>query len=185
MWKCKHCQNQFEYSSASEKANHSRWCLDNEKRLETQNLKRAQARSLDHRLGVIQSFEVSCYVCSSTLIVKEREKQFPSKEKYFCSRSCANSCGGKAKSKKHHTDDSVKYTTVAWRYHKRKCCVCEETKIVAVHHLDENHSNNDPKNLVPLCPTHHQYMHSKYKFEIEEIVAAYVKDKWALSTSNT
>ena len=35
-------------------------------------------------------FEVTCYCCGKRFFVKEDEKHFPSKEKYFCSRSCAN-----------------------------------------------------------------------------------------------
>lgn len=36
--------------------------------------------------------------------------------------------------------------------------------------------DNDPKNLVPMCPTHHQYMHSRFKSLINEKVENYRKD---------
>ena len=42
-----------------------------------------------------------------------------------------------------------------------------------VHHFDHNHSNNDPTNLVPLCGTHHGYMHSRFRHLIEEQVNSY------------
>jgi len=45
---------------------------------------------------------------------------------------------------------------------------------VAVHHYDENHNNNNPENLVPLCPTHHQYVHSKYKNEVIDKINEFV-----------
>jgi hypothetical protein len=32
MWCCKHCNNNFEFKSSSEKANHSRWCDSNPKK---------------------------------------------------------------------------------------------------------------------------------------------------------
>ena len=48
--------------------------------------------------------------------------------------------------------------------------------MVEVHHLDENHKNNSPSNLIPLCPTHHQYWHSRYKEEIEQIVIDYITE---------
>jgi hypothetical protein len=36
--------------------------------------------------------------------------------------------------------------------HDRTCCVCQQRgKRVQVHHIDENPSNNDPKNLAALC----------------------------------
>lgn len=53
--------------------------------------------------------------------------------------------------------------------------ICGEDKIVAVHHYDHNHYNNDPANLVPLCPTHHQYVHSRYKDEVKSIIDDYVR----------
>ena len=34
------------------------------------------------------------------------------------------------------------------------CCICQ-TPYVQIHHIDENPSNNDPDNLIPLCPNHH------------------------------
>ena len=54
--------------------------------------------------------------------------------------------------------------------------VCGEDKIVTVHHMDGNHQNNDITNLVPLCPTHHQYWHSKYRNLIREKVELYLKE---------
>jgi predicted HNH restriction endonuclease len=51
--------------------------------------------------------------------------------------------------------------------------ICGENKIVSVHHYDENHNNNSIENLIPLCPTHHQYIHSKYKDEILNKVDEY------------
>lgn len=31
MWKCKYCNNEYEYKRATERANHTRWCNDNPK----------------------------------------------------------------------------------------------------------------------------------------------------------
>lgn len=51
-----------------------------------QNTKRA-----DRKYGKYCDYTVSCYKCHCKFIVQEREKQHPKKEKYFCSRVCANS----------------------------------------------------------------------------------------------
>ena len=181
MQKCKHCNIDFS-GTISQYANHVRWCDKNPKveKYKKDNIARGKALGED-RFGKYKKFSVNCSSCNTLFDVEERELLFPSKEKYFCSRSCSNSTGGKAKSKKYHSDDVAHYATVAWRYHDKKCIVCGEEKIVAVHHLNENHNDNDPKNLIPLCPTHHQYMHSRYKKEIENIVDSYVKNKWAVS----
>jgi 5-methylcytosine-specific restriction endonuclease McrA len=62
-----------------------------------------------------------------------------------------------------------------WKFHQRKCVVCGEEKILTVHHVNEDKKDTSPKNLVPLCPTHHQYAHSRYKGEIQHIIDDYVE----------
>lgn len=42
------------------------------------------------KFGLFKEFTVKCERCGKEYIVNEREKLFPQKEKYFCSRSCAN-----------------------------------------------------------------------------------------------
>ena len=173
MWKCKHCNKDFDFSSNSERANHSRWCDKNPKRNDWNKTK----QSID-AYGEMTAFKVACSSCETIFEVIEREKLHPQKEAYYCSRRCANKIGGVAKASKYHYDEVASYYTVCWRHHEKKCIVCGEHKIVAVHHNDHNHINNDPMNLIPLCPTHHQYVHSRYKEEVQPIIDKYVKDKW-------
>lgn len=175
MWNCKHCKGSFQYVSKSEKANHSRWCDKNPNRNDS-----STSLSLvhDRRHGVKKEFQVQCKSCEVMFSVVEREKLFPTKDKYFCSRGCANSVGGTAKASKYHSDEDATYRVVAWRHHKKECVVCAENNIVAVHHLNENHEDNRPENLVPLCPTHHQYVHSKYKWMVQDKIDKYVESKF-------
>ena len=173
MWKCKHCDDSFSFETISEKANHSRWCNKNPKR-DSWN----KSRGVLNKFGQKKTYEVSCESCNKIFQVKEREKLHPQRTQYFCSRSCANSIGGKAKAAIHHADEEATYRTVAWRHHERKCLVCGEENVVAVHHLNEQHNDNRPENLVPLCPTHHQYMHSRHKEKIIDKVEAYIKNRW-------
>jgi hypothetical protein len=180
MWKCNYCRNEFDFSRTTEKGNHAKHCEQNPNRKSSYE---KLSKSSDKRFGAFIDFSVFCYACSNVFNVKEREKLFPSKSQYFCSRSCSNSIGGKAKSEKYHTDDVARYTTVAWRHHERKCLVCSEINIVAVHHLNGNHADNRPENLVPLCPTHHQYMHSRHKYLIENMVLEYIKNWVVLNIS--
>lgn len=67
------------------------------------------------------------------------------------------------------------YIKICFKYHPHKCCICGEENIVAVHHYDGNHYNDDPCNLAPLCSTHHNYWHSKYKDEIINIIDKYIE----------
>lgn len=122
-------------------------------------------------------FKKVCPVCGKEFYIGNGDKE---KKKVCCSYSCANTYfrsgdnngmykGCKLLGKK-------SYTTICFRHHQHKCCVCGEEKIVAVHHYDGDHNNNDICNLVPLCPTHHQYIHSRYKDEIQQIVDEYRKN---------
>jgi len=68
------------------------------------------------------------------------------------------------------------YRSTCFLYHKKQCIICNESNIVEVHHYNENHDDNSPENLVPLCPTHHTYMHSRFKTTISSIVDEYVNN---------
>lgn len=90
-----------------------------------------------------------------------------------CSHACANSF---FRSNDNHPNwKPEQYKTTCFLYHERRCIICDEFRIVEVHHADENKSNNKPENLVPLCPTHHQYWHSKHRNLIESRVRKYVE----------
>ena len=65
------------------------------------------------------------------------------------------------------------YRRICFDYHIKECVICGEKNIISVHHFDGNHYNNDPINLIPMCPTHHSYMHSGFKYLIEEEVWIY------------
>lgn len=48
-----------------------------------------------------------------------------------------------------------------------RCVLCGFDKFVALHHLDQDKSNNTLNNLIGLCPNHHQMLHTlKYREEI-------------------
>lgn len=47
------------------------------------------------------------------------------------------------------------------------CVVCGFNKIVDLHHLDHNKTNNSKENLAGLCPNHHKMLHTKaYQKEV-------------------
>lgn len=86
----------------------------------------------------------------------------------FCNKSCAcsynntnfrtgennpNWKGGKVGSQQH--------TRTAYRTYRKQCaiCNCTDEDILEVHHIDLNHLNNDPDNLIILCANHHAKVH--------------------------
>jgi hypothetical protein len=114
-----------------------------------------------------------CKVCNSPI------KNFKT-SKGTCSRSCANKLFRTGENHGNWKQD--RYQTTCFAHHDKKCVVCNEDKIVEVHHLDHNKSNNNPENLIPLCPTHHQYWHSRYRVIIEDIVFDYISE-WKKNNS--
>lgn len=105
-----------------------------------------------------------CIVCS---------KPVKTKDAVTCSYSCSNKHFRRGPDSPNWKEEA--YRSTCFHYHKKACVICGESRIVDVHHLDENRKNNSPENLIPLCPTHHMYWHSRYKHLIENEVLAYVE----------
>jgi len=110
--------------------------------------------------------QIECKVCNSPIKDYKHSKG-------TCSRSCANKFFRSGPNNGNWKAES--YRSLCFVEHAKKCVVCGEDKIVAVHHMNEDHSDNSIDNLVPLCPTHHQYMHSRYRSEILPKVEEYIR----------
>ena len=120
---------------------------------------------------------VNCSACGKKFYKSESKKRNSKSGRFFCSRDCKDQSqrvGGIEEIMPSHYGTA--YRKICFTHHKKECVVCGEDKIVAVHHYDENHHNNDPNNLVPLCPTHHQYVHSKHKHLVIEKIDKWKKD---------
>ena len=59
------------------------------------------------RYGELKKFKVICFKCEKEFEVTEREKLHPQKEKYYCSRGCANS-HNRTEESKLKTSNSIK-----------------------------------------------------------------------------
>lgn len=108
-----------------------------------------------------------CPVCNKEFETKGGSK----KEKTTCSHSCSNTYFRSGTNNPNWKNDS--YRSTCFLYHKKECVICKEYKIVDVHHFDEDKNNNSIENLIPLCPNHHSYWHSRYKDEVYEKVVEY------------
>lgn len=176
---CRYCNLDCSDMNMGQFGNHRRWCDKNPnlQKHKLANSERAKLTAIG-QFGEFEKFAVVCDVCSTEFIIEERTKLFNQEKIRHCSRICANSKGGVARSNKLEKNNELSYRTIAAKHHQMKCVVCGEEKIVAIHHLNENHADNRPENLIPLCPTHHQYMHSKYSVDIQDIIDYYVMNKW-------
>ena len=103
-------------------------------------------------------------------------KKLHSKNGITCSYACSNTYFSHLRNK---PEKYNRYRTICFKNHKKECIICGENKIVAVHHMNEDHNDNRPENLIPLCPTHHQYVHSKYKKEIIDKINEYINLRFA------
>lgn len=94
----------------------------------------------------------------------------PSKQ--TCSTSCYNSLFRRGENNPNY-QTFKNYRTTCFIHHEKKCCVCGWDLIVEVHHFDGNRDNNDPSNLIPMCPNHHQLWHSGKRELIRDVVEEY------------
>jgi len=96
----------------------------------------------------------SCKWCATIFKPNRKDKQ-------FCTKLCYKRWGKKFKG---HSDGSVETRKYNRRPHtKYKKVVCEQCGFqpqhlcqLDVHHLDGNHSNNEPVNLQTLCANCHR-----------------------------
>ena len=138
-------------------------CQYCKKETNTQNIKRHEDHCYLNPINIKE-----CVVCSTP--IKDYKNS-----KGTCSRSCANTYFRSGESNGNWKQDA--YQSTCFLHHGKKCVICEESLIVDAHHLDEDKTNNDPSNLIPLCPNHHRYWHSKHRHLIEEKVSSYII-KW-------
>lgn len=124
--------------------------------------------------GNLAKHENSCYL--NPLHLKRCSVCSEPLKNYKTATTCSHSCSNKQFRSGPNNGNwkENRYASTCFHYHKKKCVVCSETNIVAVHHMNENHNDNRPENLIPLCPTHHQYMHSRFKHLIENQVQEYI-----------
>ena len=141
---------------------------DNYKKLVVQG----QQKWRDSLYGPEEDHIKICECCNEQFTWHGRKGTTGFKKARFCSIPCS-------KSRTEYWDaNATRYQTIAFKHHDKKCVVCGFDKIVAVHHNDCNKKNNDPSNLIPLCPNHHEMIHhSAYKAEVSNIVNDYLT-KW-------
>lgn len=124
---------------------------------------------------------VECYTCNKPIYRNASRRAASKSGLFFCSRTCKDqeqNIGGALKLDHYGTSLSESYKNVCWEYNEKKCIICDESLIVAVHHINENHNDNRPDNLAPLCMNHHSYIHSRHKGLIIDKIKKWHNNKW-------
>lgn len=115
---CKWCNETFVDMEGRVFSNHVRWCDKNQSYDAAAYSKRRSELSLKSEAkrhgGNFVDFAVSCHKCNVGFTVSEREHKFPSKERYYCSRSCANSRIFSPESNKKRAESNRKATDKLW-----------------------------------------------------------------------
>lgn len=182
---CQFCKK--ECKNENSQRNHERLCKTNPN-CQTVNIEKARERAYekhnckfcDEQIAFLNLKRHEKFCKNNPKVIDEKGKKCPVCETVFVSESvtCSYSCSNVFfKHLRNKPDNYKRYRTICFNNHKKECVVCGENKIVSVHHINEKHDDNRPENLVPLCPTHHQYVHSRYKDEVLSIIENYIKEK--------
>lgn len=117
------------------------------------------------KIGTRIRESVNCFVCDK-LIHKTKSQVGHSKSgKFFCSKSCQTKWRNVEYSGKKHLGwkggVSIYRKIMLKSGKKTECLLCHRTdsRILAVHHVDQNHSNLKLENLAWLCHNCHYLIH--------------------------
>lgn len=87
------------------------------------------SKRADKKYGVHIDFNVICVKCGSGFVVNEREKLHPQKDKYYCSRKCANSRQFSDKTNQLKKEKAILYNKSVGNIIEKKCKKCDNTII--------------------------------------------------------
>lgn len=119
--------------------------------------------------------EYKCSNCGKTVIKRPCDVKKSLSGNVFCSHSCAasynNSHYRTGENNPNWNNFGSSYKRKAKEAYKPKCVICDESDedVLEVHHLDNNHSNNDLDNLIILCSNHHKKLHRRKCFDTKEL----------------
>jgi len=115
--KCEYCNKIFENIEGRVFSNHVRWCPKNIKNGDKGSKSISQALKKKYELinGKVKKFKVTCHKCEEEFTVEEPEKKHPIKEKYFCTRSCANSKTWNKETRKKRSISMSKASKKLWK----------------------------------------------------------------------
>ena len=114
---------------------------------------------------------LNCSVCNKQIYRSPSKINHSKSKQFFCSKSCqikwrnSSSIGSKHPN---WINGINTYRNILLRTGKVRSCICcklEDTRLLSVHHVDHDRSNNDISNLVWICFNCHYLVHHDKNFE--------------------
>lgn len=108
---------------------------------------------------------LTCFVCKKEIYKTVTQIARSKSRTYFCSKSCQAIWRNKEFSGDRHKlwkgGGSTYRNILTKKSNMLICAVCKikDTRVLAAHHIDENHKNNSPENLMWLCHNCHHLTH--------------------------
>lgn len=147
--KCDYCGNKFEkenkYIAENKRNHHKNYCSDD-------CCKKSKFN------GKISK----CVTCGDDVYRTNSQMKRSKTGNVYCSKSCAtitnNTLFKRWENHPGYKKGEASYRSKAFNHYKHKCALCayNNIRILEVHHIDGNRSNNKVNNLIILCPTHHK-----------------------------
>ena len=159
---CKQCNTEFKAKTSWLKKGHGVYCSLQCKYKGTRNGKTVQ-----------------CEMCGTDTYKTQKALKGSKSGKFFCSKSCQTIWrNGLYIQEKHPNwkDGRHSYRGVIQRHNiKPICTLCKITdkRVLAVHHIDEDRTNNNIENLAWLCQNCHHLVH-RYPDEQKRFMATMV-----------
>ena len=122
----------------------------------TEQYAQKQSEKTDRLYGIVATHKKLCESCGLIFDWVGRLHTKMYRRVRFCSRSCSNKNNGAIRWR---SEQPKNYRTICFQFYAKRCILCGFDKVVSVHHLDQNHENNEPGNLVPICSNHHTMIH--------------------------
>ena len=104
-------------------------------------------------------FKTNCAYCGKEIIRVKSDMESNKTGLFYCSKNCGNLHKNKIREESGEWDNSGNYRKKALKTYEHKCAICgykEDTRILEVHHIDEDRENNKLSNLIILCPNCHK-----------------------------
>lgn len=158
---CQQCNSQFRTKPSHLKRGWGKYCS-------------IGCRSLGQR----RQYLYACYICNKAVWRTPKDLQKSKSKYYFCSKTCQTVWRN---SKVYVGDKHPNWKTgvnsyrqiIARSSSERRCVLCQSTdpRVLAVHHIDKNRSNNSLANLAWLCHNCHFLVHH-YDDELKRFMVA-------------